>query len=257
MKLAQAGSGDLWMVPRANFHVMPGFNVRPKDAPSHAEHIRWIADRIKTMGYDRSEPIAAFVDAENRICVTDGHCRLEAVDLAVSEGCEIEVLPTIISARGTTMEDLNAGLIIKNAGRDIPPLGKAVVVKRFITWGWEIPAIAERVGLSEPYIELLLQYLEMPAKVRKMVEMEQVAAATALKAVKRHKEKAYDVLQAALKGTAKVTPRAVAPKRDLLAEGAAMVRSFGEGWTVSPEVIKLVAFMAGVDEDKVREALAS
>lgn len=53
--------------------------------------------------------MAGFVakeDGNDVIFVTDGHCRYDAVELAIAEGAELSRIPVVVAHQGTSMEDL-------------------------------------------------------------------------------------------------------------------------------------------------------
>ncbi len=257
MRSAGASSSDLWMVPRSQIRVLPGFNVRARTA-DYQEHIRSIGESILANGYRKDKPMAGYVAKEGDdhvIYLTDGHSRLEAVDYACERGAEITVLPVVTSPAGTSMEDLVIGLVTSNNGRPLTPIEKAAVCKRLVGYGMEPPEIARRLSLTSAYVNELLSLVAAPSKIRKMVEAGQVSAGNAVRAVKKHGSKAAEVLGGQLataqsNGKAKVTARALAPKRDFLAEGVAWLKAnhFNAGDAKS---VALLAALTGSTEDDV------
>ena len=200
--MAQAGasSSDLWKVSIDELRIIPNFNVRLRDA-NFNQHIRSLADSMKVEGFYQDKPIAGYVAKEGDsqvIYITDGHCRFEAAKLAISEGAEITKLPVVVVSQGTSPEDLTVALVRANSGKPLEPYELAVVCKRLARFGWENADIASRLGFTPSYVDNLLLLISGPSNIRQMVLDGQVAAATAIEAMRKHGNKAFDKLQAAL-----------------------------------------------------------
>lgn len=198
MKAAAAGSRDLWQVPLDQIRILPEFNVRIRDE-AYLGHLRNIANSIKTEGFYQHKPLEGFVakeDDENLIYLTGGHTRFEAARIANSEGAEIEVLPIVISSPGTSKEDLMVGLVRGNEGRPLTPFETAIVCKRLINYGWDSRTVAERLGMTDTYVDGLLLLIGAPNEIRAMVQSGELAASTAIQSLRNNGNKAVDVLKA-------------------------------------------------------------
>ncbi|WP_454674867.1 dATP/dGTP pyrophosphohydrolase domain-containing protein [Achromobacter pestifer] len=204
MNAAGAKSSDLWKVPRASIIVMPGFNVRDPEDEGTKAHIRGIADSIKADGFYDDKPLVGFVakndEGKEEICLTDGHCRLAAFDLAVAEGYEGTTLPVVIKPRGTNLEDLTVALVTGNTGKPLTPLEVAVACKRLQSLGLDDTTIAKRLNFKTvSYVAELLDLIGSPREVRDMVRSGKVSATEARKALKQHGTKTAAVLADAVK----------------------------------------------------------
>ena len=74
-----------------------------------------------------------------------------------------------------------------------------VVCKRLAAFGWSSQEIARRLGYaSAQYVDGLLALAGAPLAIRKMVMENVISATTAIEAIKKHGDKAVDVLLAAL-----------------------------------------------------------
>lgn len=189
VKSAMSGSikSDLYKVEREHLHVADGFNVRIHDAEYKA-HIRTLANSFKENGYMQDKPLAGYVaeqDGENVIIVTDGHSRLAAYDLAVSEGMDTFPLPVVTKPRGTSMEDLTIALVTSNSGRPLSPFELGQVCKRLVGYGMETKTIAQRLGYGKAYIEGLLDLVAAPKALRDLVTSGKVAATLAVETIKK------------------------------------------------------------------------
>jgi len=228
MAAAGAISADLWKVPRQHIVVMPGFNVRDPEDDTTKAHVRWIADSIKADGFFYDKPLVGFVakndEGREEICLTDGHCRLAAFDLAVEEGYEGTVLPVVIKPRGTNLEDLTVALVTGNTGKPLTPLEIAVVCKRLQSMGLDDATIAKRLNFKAVnYVGELLDLIGSPREVRDLVRSGKVSATEARKALKQHGTQTAAVLADAVqiaakagktRATAKHIAQARPPKAD-------------------------------------------
>lgn len=201
MKEAGAGSSDLWKVAPDKLRVLEGFNIRVRN-DAYTGRVRAIADSIKVNGYYPDKPLSGFVAREgdqNVIYVTGGHRRHEAVHMAISEGVELEAVPVIVSPKGTSMEDLTVALVVGNDGEPVSLYEAAVACKRLAGFGGSSQEIARRLGYaSAQYVDGLLALAGAPLSIRRMVMEGIVTATTAIEAIRKHGDKAHDVLLAAL-----------------------------------------------------------
>lgn len=216
MKDSHSSSRDLWQVDVDLLRVLPGFNVRIKDAAYH-EHVKGLADSMEAEGFYQDKPLAGYVAKEGDtqvIYMTDGHCRLDAVKIAIKKGAEILKIPVVVASAGSSMEDLTVALVRGNGGKPLTPMEIGIVCKRLIRFSWDVKEIARRLGFSTNYVEGLLLLMAAPAEVRGMVEAGEVSASVAIDTMKKHGDKAYEKLQASLevakaKGKDKVTDKHV------------------------------------------------
>ena len=199
---AGASSRDLWQIERKEIHVLEHFNVRIRGSLRHAERIRALADSMKTEGYYPSKPLEGYtakVGDTLTVYLTDGHRRLEAYDLAVSEGAELGRLPMVMVPAGASMEDLTVGLARhNNLSEPLTPYELAVVCKRLSRFGWDADAIGLRLGVSAKYVDDLLFLVSSDLKLRHMVIEEEVSASVAIEALRKYGDKAYEKLAESL-----------------------------------------------------------
>jgi len=188
-------------VDPGKLRTLEGFNARVKNE-AYTARVRWIADSIKANGFYPDKPLTGFValeDGEEVIYVTGGHRRHEGVLLAIEEGADVGTVPVVIKPRGTSMEDLMVDLVVGNEGDPLTTYEQAVVCKRLAGFGWEPKEIARRLGYSTAqYVDGLLALAASPLALRKMVMENVVSATMAIEAIKKHGDKAVDVLLAAM-----------------------------------------------------------
>lgn len=218
MKEVGATSSDLWQVAYDDLHIIPNFNVREKDGAWKA-HVENIANLMVENGYHRDKPMAGYVaviDGKSRIVVTDGHCRHEAIAIARKKGAQIEKVPVVIKPSGTSAEDLTVALVTSNSGKPLTPYELGSVCKRLQGYGWDEKQISQRLNFTVTYVTDLIFLQGCPKDVRKLVQEGKVAAGMAIAAVKKHGDKAADVLTGAVekaeaKGKKKATAKDLAP----------------------------------------------
>lgn len=206
--------GNSFMCMVEDIHVLPDFNPRIRTEALRL-HIRGIADSILAEGYYLDKPIsvyAATVGKKPTFFITDGHCRFEALLLAISESAEISEVPIVIKDRSTTMEDLTVAFVRTSDGLKLGPLEVAICCKRLVGFNWPIPRIAQRIGRTEEYVSQLLTLAGAPSAIRNMIENGETTAAVAISALRTHGEEAPAVLGRALdaakaKGKDKVTTK--------------------------------------------------
>jgi hypothetical protein len=146
--------------------------------------------------------------------VTDGHSRLEAYDLASSEGADLGLIPIVISKEQQTqsIEDLTVGLVTSNSGRPLESLEKAAVFKRLVNFRWTERQIAARLGWTSQHVRDMLLLASADPQIRDMIARGDISPTTALSTMKQHGVKAVEVLteamsQAKAQGRQKATGR--------------------------------------------------
>lgn len=249
-------SSDLWKAPVSSLRVVDGFNVRDKD-DQYQERVRYIADSIIANGYMDDKPIAGFVseeDGEHIVIVTDGHTRLDAVRLAISEGHDIQTVPVVTKPRGTSMEDLTIALVTSNSGEKLRPYEVAKVCKRLIGYGMTEADIAKRLMLTRAYVLDLLNLLAAPAEIREMVSGGKISATEATKTIKKHGKDAADVIATAAKESkdGRVTAKSIKKTSNAVPatvkRAAEYLNRAENGHMKHPSVIALLSHVTGVSE---------
>lgn len=255
MKDVGASSSDLWMVPIEDIRVMDGFNVRTHNA-DYTSHVEALTDSILANGFWRDKPLSGYIakeDGKNIVYVVDGHTRLMAARAAVAKGAELTALPMVTKPAGTQIEDLVVGLVVSNAGKPLSPIEKAAVCKRLVDYGMEVKVIAARLGFTAGYVNELLILVSAPKKIRNMVEAGSVSASNACDAIKRHGNKAADLLDEKLqiakaKGKTKVTKTTIkANTNKVLDEGLTYIKEMSGGY----ELVNMLAHLAHVPREEV------
>lgn len=192
------------MTDPKRLRTMPGFNPRLK-TPAHHEHVRRIADSIKSEGFYGDKPLAVVSGFEGAGSkrkpvwfVTEGGCRWEALQLALAEGAPVELIPISVKPRSTSMEDLTVALVKGNEGKPFTPLELAIIVNRMEKFGRDAEYIAEKLNFSLAYVHQLQNLARVPSSIRSMIEAGEVPAAVALESIRNHGQDAKGILQDAV-----------------------------------------------------------
>ena len=195
-----AVSSDLWKCPRANLRLIPDFNVRVKD-DAYRDGIRSLADSMKTSGFHPHKPIAGYAaqDGDDKVIyVTDGHRRLEAYDLARSEGAELDdFMPLVLVSKGSSLEDATYELMTTATGVRLTPYEKSVAIKRLSRYGHEAKDIAARLCCKPAEVEEYLLFSSMPKALQDMVASDKVSFDLALSTYKTKGSEAQSTLREA------------------------------------------------------------
>ncbi|MDG1581079.1 hypothetical protein [Pseudomonas sp. GOM6] len=202
--MGKTPSADLWKIEAKDLEtlqILPGLNVRIDDEGLKA-HIRQLADSMKVGGYKMSKPIeVAILDRNGELgaYITDGHCRIAAVKLAISEGAEIKQISCVtLPSKGMDIKDLTVGLIRSNSGKDLTPYEKAIACKRLFNYGMSEAEIAEKTGITPEYVGLLLEAISAPLSIVAMIQAGEVALNTAVETMRKYGPKAVEMLKAGL-----------------------------------------------------------
>lgn len=212
---ALPGRSDIYMIPLDKVKIREGFNdVREVD-PEYPEHLAMLAESIKAQGFNQDKPVVGFPSPDGFLYLTDGHSRYRATLLANMTGASIEALPFKIEAKGTNDEDRIFGLVTNNNGRNLTPMGEALVVKQLLGRGVTEKEITRRLpGFTSTKIDRLLTLLSADSEIRDMVQAGTVSATLAINVVKSEGVNAAEVLKqgaavVASAGKTKVTERSL------------------------------------------------
>lgn len=197
MKAVDASRRDQYWLTRDKIVIKPGFNVREKD-DAYWAHVRSIADSMRAEGFLVEHPLGGFIERvgdADQIVLTDGHCRVDAIDILIKEGIDLGEFPMAIKSNATSLEDLTVALVKTNNGKPLTPYETGVVCKRCQGFGWDEKKIADRLGFTETYVKDLLTLMGSPMEIRRMVQTGTVSANTALQTMRKHGSEAVAKLK--------------------------------------------------------------
>ncbi len=187
-----------------------GWNVRLADDPDNIAHIARLAESIFNVGV--LEPLTAYLsrsgdttvgekDASTRdsYVVTNGHCRLAAVKLAMARGAPIKTVPVRLEPKHATAADHTFGMVARNTGKNLSQLELGLACKRLLGFGWTDQQLADKSGYSVQHVRNVVLLASAPAEVTRLVETGQVSASLAIQAVQAEGgAQAAESLQAAV-----------------------------------------------------------
>ncbi|QRD62668.1 hypothetical protein [Xanthomonas citri] len=188
IKNANKRSDSMYFLPIDQIVIQDGYNVRVQN-DSYEEHLRGIVSSMVAEGFHHDSPLSVYVakiDGEDRAVLIRGHTRLRAVALANAQGAKIDAVPVVFKSKAISPTELDLDLIKSNNGRHLTPYENAVVIKRVMNQGMEVPEIAKASGYSVPYVETLLTLGSAPPKLARMVAYDEVSTALAVDLIRRH-----------------------------------------------------------------------
>lgn len=192
-----AKRADLVKVLHNHIHIELGFNA-PESAEEFKARVRAMADHLKEGG--RLPPIEVRDRDEGGVYVVDGHGRHAAYALADKEGVSIRdpkdgMLYMLTMPFTGNDADRVLRTITSAEGRTLTPLQLADRYKRLQAFGWSAADIARKVGKTSQHVGQVLALGNANTDVQQMVQAGETSATEAVKAVKKHKEKAGAVLK--------------------------------------------------------------
>jgi len=217
IKKMAAGRRDLFLLAPELIQEDPAWNVRQDNAELQS-HIRTLANSIKEIGVQ--QPLTVFMKGES-VTVTDGHCRLMAVKLAISEGAEIKAIPVRTEERFSNEADRVLSMLTRNSGRPLSIPEQAEVIKRLLSFGWTESEIARKTGSSQQHINTVIHYISSTVEVQQMVKAGDVSATMAVQQVRRNGDEAVGVLKGAVavarkEGKKRATAKHLPKTRDIV-----------------------------------------
>lgn len=187
-----------WMDPNV-IRVMDGFNARIR-TDDYLEHLRGIVESMKIDGFHINKPVSVYVareDGDDVVYCVDGHTRLEAALIAIEEGAEFTDIPVILLPKSLNMVDMTVGLYTSNTGRPLTPYETSLVAKRLNRMDLSEAAIGRRLGLAQSHVNGLLLLAAAPRAIAHMVIANELSASEAINVLRKHGNKAIEVLSKA------------------------------------------------------------
>ncbi len=190
------GRLDMYRVDPSTLVEDKGWNVRI-EGPELEAHIRYLADSIKEEGV--KEPLTCYIK-DDELHITNGHCRLKAVELAMSEGVEILTVPVRLEDRFSKAEDRVLSMVTRNSGKSLNQLELGEIFKRLLKYGWTVAQIAKKTSFSSQHVNNILALSGAPTEVTDMVRDGKISPTLASNTVNKEGVLAAEVLQDAIDG---------------------------------------------------------
>jgi len=195
-------AGDLWNVDPKVIKIIPGYNIRERNAKYLAQ-VEGLKRSMLAVGFKKDSALSVIVvveeDGTQSIYLKRGHQRLEGVLGAIAEGAPIQTVPCIINSDDISEEDLTADLVISNNGASLEPYAYAVACKRMTRFHPENhAAIAKKLGLWPNQVSDYLMLINGPIEICNYVRQDVVKFTLAIELIKEHGAKALEVIEKGL-----------------------------------------------------------
>lgn len=234
IKDGEVKRADAMKVRIEDIHEEPGFNLRLEGEDLEAS-IHALAAHIADGGM--VPPLEVRPREEGGVYVVDGHRRRRAY-LRVADkirDARGELWVSVVAFTGNDADRV-ARIITSSEGRALAPLEVAEGYRRLVAFGWTPEQIARKVGKTRQHVDATLILARANSDVQRLVAQGAVSASTAIETVRKHGEKAGEVLagavdQAKARGKSKATSGAVHGKalpRKVVSEVVQAVRTVGD-----------------------------
>lgn len=122
------------------------------------------------------------------------------------------IVSTLFLAKKRGQIDSRPKSLVALQGRYAFSKSDEEVCKKLSRCGWDVPEIADRLGMTETYVETMLLVAAAPKDIRDMVERGMVDMMNTVQCLKEFGDRAMDNVMAALGAAPKVDGRKVATK---------------------------------------------
>lgn len=184
---------DVFWINPTELQVKPEWNSRVFNDPENKAHIASLKTSIRAVGV--LEPLTVFREQE-KIYISDGHCRLAAVLELLSEGIQIASVPVKTEGKGTNEADALLRQALDGKPKTAFELGH--IFKRLLAYGWSEEDIATKSGKGIQSVRMSLELQSAPIAVQKMVASGRVSPTLAVQTLAKEGDKAVETLGAAI-----------------------------------------------------------
>lgn len=192
---------DAFRIDPRQLQIEPGYNVRDLTTPDAIAGLHDLKREIIAQGGVKTA-LTVRIKGEG-VYIVRGHRRHAATMLAIAEGHNIVSIPANPEDTGSNEESRVIDLVTSNSGKPLTPLESAEVMRRLIGFGNTDDMVMQKTGWSRGTIDGYKVLLGATVEVREMVRAGEVAASTAVAAIKSNGDEAGPVLRT-LRGTATV-----------------------------------------------------
>ncbi|MWL91791.1 MULTISPECIES: hypothetical protein [Cupriavidus] len=211
-----ASSGDLWTVDPFEIIVDEQYNVREKNKAYWAKVEKLRLSMLNPeIGFMRDSPLSVIVakrDGKDVVILKRGYRRLEAAKRAIRDGANFTHVYAVATQRNLSDLERTCDLHLGNDGDKLSTFELAKLCKTASIYAPDVTTIAKGMELEPAYVEDLLMLIEGPYQITNWVRDEIIAASFAIDMLKKHAEKAAEVIQrtidrARVTGSTKVSAR--------------------------------------------------
>ena len=191
---------NMFTVPWRQITRIPDFNIREETDPGYPAHVAWLRKSIYVNGYNGTKPMVGYTGLLNgkpAILLTDGYSRLDGVEGAAEDGRDVEFVTMIILPNEATARQVTIDLANGNGGRQLTPLGLAIVCERLQRQGLSAKEIADHLAIEPRYVSDLRMLIKAPEEIRRQVSEGAIAATLAIQMLREDIERATERIAAA------------------------------------------------------------
>ncbi len=192
-----AARTDLFLLLMEEILIEEGLNVRVDmgDLQELADSIVEVGIKIPIQAYQKRGDI-------NRYTVLDGHRRVAAVALAISQGKlnPKEFRFPMVKCKNVSDVDRVLGMVNFNSGKPLNKLEEATAYQRAIAYGALVSEVAQKTGKKVPYINDCLSLLSAGVSTKKLLNDGVVSPSLVITMLKKKEPSVVDAeLQEAYK----------------------------------------------------------
>lgn len=171
-RLAEGG-GSLYHINPYALSVEDGFNPRDVSSEASRDHIDWLARNIIENGMQNPLTIRT---KEDKLIVTDGHCRLLATFRAIEVyNAPISTVKVQLEPRGTSDADRIMLPLIANSGLRLAAWEQSPQIKKLSDLGWTLEQISKRTGMNFQTVTKLLDLESAGDEVKEALKNKQLS----------------------------------------------------------------------------------
>lgn len=174
---------EYYFLDPRKLQIKADWNSRDFTDPANIAHVEELAKSIAEVGV--REPLKVYLEGEVAY-VTNGECRLRAVQMLIARGVDIQTVPVMAEDRYANEADRLFTQFVSNSGKAFSPIENAKLFKRLLDMGWQQQEIAKKTGFSGGRVSQLLELLTLPVVLQKFITEGKASASMVLACFKKH-----------------------------------------------------------------------
>ena len=174
----KVGVRDMIMLAPQTIRIEKNHNPRDYRLAENHAHLDELKLSIRENGV--LVPLLVRFDPESKEAVlVDGECRLRAVLELIREGVEIVAVPTV-QVKGNDPANRLVIALTANTGKSLSKWESGTAFQRLVGYGWEIEAIASKLGFTERFVKEAIELADADDEVKKLLSERAVTPSLAL-----------------------------------------------------------------------------
>lgn len=202
---------------RSQLHIMPGLNARDMKSPENVDRVKDLADKIDAKGFTSN--VTIFIK-DNKPYISQGHCRMAAIDLLISDGKwdeETMLIPALAENSGVGILELYSNQFTSNDSKQLAPREAAFNIMRIMNLlGQDRDRTAAQICRSRSYVDQMLKFNEDASpEVHAAVEAGKISQSQAASILRKEGSKQGSETIKKVVATAEASGKKKATKRDV------------------------------------------